>query len=107
MDSNLGIKQITQQDERHLAITWTDTKNSVYDVVYLRKCCPCAVCVDELSGKRKLKDEDIADTVRPLEIHSVGRYALSISFDDGHRTGIYSYQLLRQLDPNLRDLAQH
>ena len=59
----------------------------------LRKKCPCAKCVDEVTGIRK--NHEINEKTRPLEIKSVGRYALSISFNDGHKTGIYSFQKLR------------
>jgi DUF971 family protein len=31
------------------------------------------------------------------EIHPVGRYALLFVFDDGHRTGIYSFEYLYAL----------
>lgn len=91
------VKKIWQQDERTLGIQWTDGKESLYDVVELRRQCPCALCVDETSRERKFKPEDIPQSVRPTVIESVGRYAMSIQFSDGHRTGIYSFRLLREL----------
>ena len=44
-----------------------------------------------------LKAEDVSDDVRPVSIDSVGRYAMSIKFSDGHATGIYTFQYLRSL----------
>jgi DUF971 family protein len=38
----------------------------------------------------------------PLTVVSaelVGNYALKITFSDGHDTGIYSWQYLREIDP--------
>ncbi len=36
-------------------------------------------------------------SVRITAIHPVGRYAVRLVFDDGHDTGLYSWDLLRQL----------
>lgn len=94
---NLGIKQIEQKDQRTLRILWTDDAESLLDTVELRRNCPCAVCVDEWSHERKLKPGDVPDTVRPVRIDSVGRYALTVQFNDNHKTGIYTYKLLRDL----------
>jgi DUF971 family protein len=37
--------------------------------------------------------------VYALQITAVGRYAISIAWSDGHTTGIYSYETLRQICP--------
>lgn len=90
----LGVTRIWQQDDRTLGIAWTSGRTSTYDVVALRRRCPCALCVDEHTGTRTLQADDVPDTVRPVTITSVGRYALTIVFDDGHASGIYSFDLL-------------
>ena len=91
--------KIEQTDERHLGITWRDGHLSMLDVVELRRQCPCATCVDEMSGERLLDPTDIADTVRPRSVRSVGQYGLSIEFSDGHGTGIYTFEGLRWFCP--------
>lgn len=93
----LGIKEIWQVDERTLGITWTDNREMQFDVNQLRKKCPCAMCTDEMTGKRNPANDLIPDSVRPSLIKSVGRYALNIQFNDGHNTGIYTYEYLKQL----------
>lgn len=95
--TDLKIREIRQLGERELAIMWADGVQQVFDVVALRRACPCAACVDELSGRRTLKPEDVNETVRPLNVQSVGRYALTVAFDDQHKTGIYTFDYLRQL----------
>jgi DUF971 family protein len=35
--------------------------------------------------------------VRITAVHPVGRYAVRLVFDDGHDTGLYSWDLLREL----------
>ena len=89
------IQEIWQENDKTLVITWTDQQTSRYDVVQLRENCPCAACVNEFTGERK--PLQINPSVRPSEIFSVGHYAMQIHFSDGHRTGIYSFDLLRKL----------
>jgi DUF971 family protein len=91
------VKAIGQIDDRTLGITWTDDHSSKYDVVELRRKCPCATCIDEWTHEPLLKPETIAETTRPIKIDSVGQYALSIQFSDGHKTGIYTFSMLRKI----------
>jgi DUF971 family protein len=65
-------------------ITWADGHRSHFDFPYLREQCPCATCNDQ-RGKK--------------EAAQVGNYALQIAFNDGHSTGIYSYDYLRTICP--------
>lgn len=37
-------------------------------------------------------------------IHPVGNYAIQITFDDGHNTGIYSWEFLQELGKNQEQL---
>jgi len=42
------------------------------------------------------------DTVT-IRINQVGRYAISIEWSDGHKTGIYTFEHLREIDSSSRD----
>jgi DUF971 family protein len=97
MMDNIRIKAIQQLDGRTLGILWTDDQAQKFDVVALRRSCPCATCIDEWTHERRLKPEDVADSVRPVRIESVGQYAMSVHFSDGHRTGIYTFPMLRKM----------
>jgi ATP-binding protein involved in chromosome partitioning len=88
---------IRQKGPRELAITWADGHESVYDVRALRLACQCAVCVDEWSGEERLDADRVPADVRPLRIRPVGRYAIQIDWSDGHDTGIYPFDRLREL----------
>ena len=94
--SYIRVKDISQVDDRTLGVLWTDGRKNKIDVVELRRRCPCAVCIDEWTRAQRLKPEDIADSVRPVKIESVGSYALKVQFSDGHGTGIYTFQMLRE-----------
>jgi DUF971 family protein len=88
-----------KKDADTLRISWNDGTNSEYNVRTLRSSCPCAVCVNEWTGEKMLDESKLPKDVRPARLVSVGRYAVSIHWSDGHKTGIYSYDYLRKLDP--------
>lgn len=90
---------VEQVDGQHLGIRWKDDHESEYHVFYLRYHCPCAHCVDEVTGERRIEADEINENVRPVRLESVGNYAIRIEWDDGHDTGIYSFELLRELCP--------
>ena len=59
--------------------------------------CPCARCVAEFTRRRILTEEMVEEGVYPTAIKYVGRYALRFFWSDGHNTGIYPYDFLRDL----------
>ncbi|MBI4322713.1 MAG: DUF971 domain-containing protein [Candidatus Omnitrophica bacterium] len=85
-----------------IKVKWEDGHESVYPAKYLRLNCPCAGCVDEVTGKRRLAAAGVPEDVKPLGIQLVGRYAIHIQWSDSHRTGIYAFDLLRKLCPCCR-----
>lgn len=86
-----------QKDARHLEIAWSDGHVSVYEVRALRLACACASCIDEWTGQDRLDPAAVPEDVHPERIESVGRYALQITWSDGHSTGIYPYARLREI----------
>lgn len=64
---------------------------------YLRLLCPCAGCVDEMTGIRTLLADNVDESVYPTAIHYVGRYAIQPVWSDGHSTGIFTFEYLREL----------
>ena len=86
-----------------LRIAWSDGQTREYAVRELREKCPCATC-RELRNSPPPPPTSLpvlsAAEAKPLRItamHPTGRYAYSIHFSDGHDTGIYSFELLREL----------
>ena len=85
------------EDAKRLRITWKDGAVSEYEPWLLRTRCPCAGCVDEMTGLRTLRPESVSRHIYPTAIHYVGRYALQFMWSDGHSTGLYPFEFLRRL----------
>lgn len=77
-------------------ITWEENHLSFFDSRKLRGECPCALCVNEHTGKRIIDVSDIDTDIKPMTIELVGRYAITINWSDGHTTGIYSFEYLKK-----------
>lgn len=92
--------EIIQHDDQTLEILWQDGQKQVLSAAALRRSCPCAGCVDEWTGKKLLSPDAIPDTIKIENIEPVGRYAIHLSFSDGHETGIFSFTFLRNFLEN-------
>lgn len=89
-------------------ITWSDGHASRYDFPYLRDHCPCALCNDERAKKEKMADSTSTPVgalpmfkprVKAKSATAVGNYAVQIEFTDGHASGIFSFDHLREICP--------
>lgn len=78
-----------------LVIAWEDGMTSRVPFRRLRIECPCASCIDEWTGERRLDPATVPADVRPEGLDAVGNYALRVRWSDGHETGLYSWQQLR------------
>lgn len=83
-----------------IAIRWSDGTEDFFPMERLRAFSPSA----ETAGERDLLGHRIGGDdrteypgVRVTAWQTVGGYALAFAFSDGHRTGIYSYQYLKDI----------
>jgi len=81
---------------KQIVLHWQDGRVSRMSAFELRAACPCASCVDEMTGRRTLAREDVDPEVAATAYGRVGRYAVQFQWSDGHSTGIYSYERLRE-----------
>ena len=95
--------EIGRANQHDVKIRWQDGHESVYPARDLRLACPCAGCVDEMTGQLRLIASSVPQNVYPLKIDLVGRYAISIQWSDGHNTGIYAFDRLRKMCPCCSD----
>ena len=85
-----------------IEIAWSDGRRSVYTPRLLRDACPCATCRETRATPAPTPLLPVlapAETI-PLAITAmkpVGQYAYSIEFSDGHSSGIYTLDYLREL----------
>ena len=86
-----------------LRIEWSDGQTREYAVGELRDKCPCATCRERRTAPpppATMLPVLTAAEARPLRIvamHPTGRYAYSIHFSDGHDTGIFTLESLREM----------
>lgn len=68
----------------------------------LRERCPCASCIDEITGRRILDPSTVPADIVPLNMNFIGNYALKIKWSDGHETGLYTWDHLHELAQQVR-----
>ncbi len=88
---------IHQIQSGELFITWSDNHRSLFAAHDLRMHCPCAQCVDEWTGEKILKENQIPADIRFRNFQESGHYGIKIAYSDGHSTGIYSWEYLRDI----------
>jgi DUF971 family protein len=84
---------------QRLRVTWQDGHESEYEAAYLRFVCPCAGCRGHAPGDVEPPTWEQVKDVKVLDAVPVGGYALQFSFSDGHSSGIYSFDRLRDACP--------
>ncbi len=84
-------------NDAELVITWNDGRDCTYNMRKLRGQCPCAECVEETTGQRVVFEKDVPEGIVATEARPVGRYAYQFIWSDGHTTGLYTYEYLRNL----------
>jgi ATP-binding protein involved in chromosome partitioning len=90
-------QEIRQPSRQTISIRWSDGRETTLDARPLRLECPCAECVDESTGRKLLDPSSVPPDVWPTSINPVGRYGMSFAWSDGHSSGIYTHERLRQL----------
>jgi ATP-binding protein involved in chromosome partitioning len=91
-----------KKDARTLSVLWRDGRRDDHDVRDLRLACQCAVCVEEMTGRKVLDPKTVRADVAPRVISTVGNYAITVAWTDGHSSGIYPYEVLRTLGDRLQ-----
>ena len=88
-----------------LLIEWSDGEKRLVRVRELRENCPCATCREKHSQPAKpldlkslpiLTDAQL-QPLRIVKMQPLGNYAYNVAFSDGHDTGIFTFELLREL----------
>ena len=92
-------RQIRLDPEKSLLeIRWGDDHVSRYEGAVLRWKCPCAMCRGHAPGEVEPPSFESVKDVRVRGAQAVGNYGLRFEFTDGHETGIYMFEVLREID---------
>ena len=98
--------ELDLKKDRGLTVRWDDGTGSFYSIALLRRMSPSA-------DMRELRDEMAKNplavlpnaaggspggSITAVDAELVGNYAIRIAFSDGHRTGLFTWDYLRELD---------
>lgn len=89
--------QIQPLNGTELMIVWEDGQMSLLPNTLVQLHCCCAKCVDEMTGKRLITEEDVSADARLLEVILVGNYGVRFRWSKGCESGIYPFELLKEI----------
>lgn len=90
--------------ERGVTITWDDGRVSTFGLEELRANCLCAACRGlREQGRPAWVQQPAAPALRIETAKEVGNWGLNFHWNDGHTTGIYTWEILRAWDTEERD----
>ena len=100
-----------RRDGDRLIISWNDGFTGAIPLQKLRDECPCAGCNDKRQQPpdpfRILTDAELkTGPPMPVAMPARGNYAYQIVWNDGHDTGIYRLEFLRELCESLSPAKQ-
>ncbi len=88
------------RDESLLHVTWPES-HCDFPLPFLRRQCECAHCVNEWTGEKILDPASIPEDITILKMDLVGSYAVRIEWSDGHNSGLFTWDRLRDLSSRL------
>jgi DUF971 family protein len=90
------------QSAQALELVWADGRADQVPYRTIRGLCPCATCRDEWTGERLLDPATIREDLRLEGMEPVGNYAIRLAWNDGHSSGLFTWDLLREMADQLR-----
>lgn len=97
----LQLTKLKKISDLELLLSWSDGVQTVIPIKKLRDECPCASCKGET-----VLFKSYAPTKLPIvtpgmyelkKVEVVGNYAIQPLWGDGHNTGLYGWEYLRQI----------
>ena len=97
---NLTPSSVSEFSDTALMVEWEDGHASIFAYEDLRLACPCAAC-RRIRGKSRTGKIPVKPDggIRPANMERVGHYAVRFKWSDGHDTGIYTFEFLRENCP--------
>lgn len=95
IDAPTNIRAL--QAEQVLELTWEDGRVDRLPYRLIRGECPCAVCRDEWTGARNFDPAEVREDIRLEGMEGIGSYAVRLAWNDGHSSGLYTWDALAKL----------
>ena len=86
------------QKSKRLELSFADSRIYSFSYEFLRVHSPSAEVRGHSPSQAVLQLDKVSVGVKEVEL--VGAYALKITFDDGHNTGLYTWVYFRELHDN-------
>ena len=90
-----------RQADQVLELTWEGGEVTPLPYRYLRGECPCAACRNEWTGERILDPATIRADLKLEGMEPVGNYAVRLGWNDGHSSGLYTWETLLRLSQSV------
>lgn len=91
------VSDVTVERDKQVTVTFSDGHECRWVLQELRKGCPCATCrsFTERGQEAWPRGADPAK-LRIVDASLVGNWGLGITWNDGHSTGIFAWEILRR-----------
>lgn len=107
MPDTVNCLRVTVNRERQtFHIQWSDNHDCVFPLDGLRRACPCAGCQGH-EKMHELPDPEIFQLPalmrwENVKVEVAGSVGLRLTWDDGHNSGIFTWERLRAMCPCCR-----
>ena len=98
MDDKYDVVELAVERTVGIKVAFADNYSAEIDLMTLRLICPCAMCrsLRERGKAAWLQSEGSQKlSIRDAQFH--GAWGVNITWSDGHNTGIYTFQFLREI----------
>jgi len=97
LDRSLSALPQIYSDGQKITLSWADGKKDTVSNFELRLNSQDALSINEVTGEKLIKPENIRKDIKPDKITPLGNYAIGIEWNDGHKSGIYPYKLIKEI----------
>ncbi len=84
-------------DSKAVILKWNNGRVWSVSNKQLRASCQCALCINEMTGAKMLDESKIRPDIAATQVSPLGNYAIGVTWNDGHSSGIYPYKRIEEM----------
>ncbi len=84
-------------DGKAITLKWNNGRLWKVGNKELRASCQCALCINEMTGAKMIDESKIRPDIAATQVTPLGNYAIGVTWNDGHSSGIYPYKRIEEL----------